>query len=179
MFVFPPLDILRTITETAAPGMPPAYWWVAAGVLGILALSATIDAFTEIVPDVFILLGLIGIFIAQTLYSSWESAAWHFRYALAAGFFIWAVNTLWYRHFRYDALGMGDAKWTMLAVACFGVTPCVYAWGVGAILASLYIGFARLLRYQVSQITFAPFLFIGLCAGLYWLRFAAYLSPLA
>ena len=153
--------------------MPADYWWVTGGVLFILALAATVDAFTSLVPDGLILLGVIAVVGTQGRFDAWPLAAHHFAEALAAGFLIWGVNFAWYTKTHSDALGMGDAKWTVLAVACFGPEPALFAWGLGAILASCYIGIARLFRYQVSRVTFAPFLFLGLCCGLYWVRFIA------
>jgi len=172
LFDFPFIDAAHTISAHAAPGMPPDFWAVTACVLAILALSATIDAFTSSVPDWLIFLGLFAVTATQGFFVSWEVAGVHLRTAVGAGLLIWTINFIWFKKFNYDALGMGDAKWTMLAVACFGLWPAIYAWGIGAILATIFIGAARLARYQVTQVTFAPFLFIGLCAGLYWIRFA-------
>jgi prepilin signal peptidase PulO-like enzyme (type II secretory pathway) len=173
VWAFPLLDATKEVLIHAAPGMPPDFWWMTASVLGILALTATIDAFTETVPDGLIFLGLLAVTGTQGMAASWSVAALHLRQAIEAGLLIWVLNFLWYHKFHYDALGMGDAKWTMLAVACFGVMPVVIAWGLGAILAVIYIGGARLARYQVTQVTFAPFLFLGLAAGLYVVRFAS------
>jgi len=171
MFVVPFIEPVRTVLIHVAPGMPPDYWWVTGGVLAILALAATIDAFTEIVPEKLIFLGLLAVTGTQGLFASWGVAGLHLRQAVEAGLLIWGINFTWYCKFRHDALGMGDAKWTMLAVACFGVMPAVYAWGLGAILATLFISVAHFVRYKIAQVTFAPFLFVGLALGLYWVRF--------
>jgi prepilin signal peptidase PulO-like enzyme (type II secretory pathway) len=138
-----------------------------------LALAATIDAFTAVVPDFIIFLGMLAVTGVQALFASWSVAGQHLLQGIEAGLIIWGINFIWFCNFRRDALGMGDAKWTMLAVACFGAVPGIYAWGIGAVTAALFIIAARQFRYQVTQITFAPFLFIGLCWGLYWIRFAA------
>ncbi len=171
IFAFPFLDKAQSVLVHMAPGMPPGYWWVTACVLLILALTATIDAFTAIIPDILIFLGLLAVTGTQGLYVSWDVAAHHLRQAIMAGGLIWIINLAWYRKFCYDALGMGDAKWTMLAVACFGVMPIVYAWGTGAILATIFIGAAWLARCPMTKVTFAPFLFVGLGVGLYAVRF--------
>jgi len=172
VFAFPLLDVAKEVTVHMAPGMPPGYWWVTASVLGILALSATIDAFTEVIPDLLILLGLIAVVATQGMFVSWRMACVHFEHALLAGLIIWGVNFLWYQKFRYDALGMGDAKWTMLAVACFGAYPVLAAWAIGSILATAVILASKLTSYRITQVTFAPYLFVGLVLGLYGLRFA-------
>ena len=168
---FPLLDEARIVLEPMAPDMPPDFWWVTAGVLFVLALTAAIDAFTAIVPDVLIFLGLLALVGAQGVYASWEIAAHHLWLAIMAGGLIWIINLAWYRKFCYDALGMGDAKWTVLAVACFGVMPIVFAWGAGAVLATIFIGGAWLVRRPIARVAFAPFLLMGLGVGLFCLRF--------
>ena len=170
-FAFPFLDQVKSVLVDAAPGMPADIWWVTACVLFILALAALIDAFTETIPDALIFLGLFAIILMQGMFASWEIAAQHLRYAIAAGLFIWAVNFAWEKKFHTDALGMGDAKWTMLAVACFGIESAVWAWGIGSVLATIFIGLFRLFKVQMSKVTFSPFLFIGLGVGLYAIRF--------
>jgi prepilin signal peptidase PulO-like enzyme (type II secretory pathway) len=172
VFVFPPLlTAAKPLLVHVAPGMPPDYWWVTGGVLAILAMTATIDAFTAYIPDLMIFLGLFAVTSTQGFFVSWDVAAYHFTQAVMAGLLIWGINFAWYDVMRYDALGMGDAKWTMLAVACFGVEPAIVAWGVGAIFAVGFISMAYLAYYKLGRVTFAPFLFMGLCAGLYWIRF--------
>jgi prepilin signal peptidase PulO-like enzyme (type II secretory pathway) len=170
-FAFPYLDQIKTVLIDAAPGMPPEIWWVTACVLLILALAALVDAFTTTVPDVIIFLGLFAITLMQGLFASWEIAAQHLQQAIAVGLFIFAINYAWVKKFHTDALGMGDAKWTMLAVACFGIESAVLAWGIGSVLATIFIGLFRLFKYQMSKVTFSPFLFIGLGLGLYAARF--------
>jgi prepilin signal peptidase PulO-like enzyme (type II secretory pathway) len=167
----PYLDMIKTVTMHAAPGMPLDMWWVTALVLAILVLAATIDAFTSIIPEALVFAGLIAVTATQGMGASWQIAAHHLRQAVVAGLLIWAVNAAWYMVYRRDALGMGDAKWTMLAVACFGVMPALYAWGLGAIFACVFIGAARLAHHRVTQVTFGPFLLVGLCMGLWWVRF--------
>ncbi len=165
------LSEARTFFEQVAPGVPSEGWWVTAGVLAILAMAATIDAFTEIVPELLILLGLMAVTGVQGHWGSWEVAAQNLAYAIGAGLFIWALNFAWFCKFKHDAIGMGDAKWTMLAVACFGIDFGVYAWGVGSVLATIYIGLFRVFKYQVTKVTFSPFLFVGLSVALYIVRF--------
>ncbi len=170
-FAVPYLEQIKTVLIDAAPGMPADIWWVTAAVLFILALAALVDAFTTTVPDALIFFGLFAITFMQGMFASWEIAAQHLQYAILAGLFIWAINFAWVKKFHYDALGMGDAKWTMLAVACFGIKSAVLAWGIGSVLATIFIGLFRLFKYQMSKVTFSPFLFIGLGLGLYATRF--------
>jgi len=167
----PPQSLVKHIMIQAAPVMPPEIWWVTAMVFFILIITAGIDAFTEVIPDALIFFGLLAITGMQGMYGSWEVAGNNLRKALLAGVIIWAINQLWYKVFRNDALGMGDAKWTVLAVACFGLLPSLGAWGIGACLAVVWILASRLVSYKVTRVTFAPFLLIGLCTSLYWIRF--------
>ncbi len=168
MLVLPFLDQAKVFLVNAAPEMPPEMWWVSACVLMILGAAAIADARTGKVPDPLILLGLFSVAAVQGFFLSWDLAALHFRHAVEAGALIWAANFAWYRIFRHDALGMGDAKWTMLAVSYFGVAPAIIAWGVGSVLATIFIGTFRLFNYRISRVTFSPFLFIGLGVGLYF-----------
>ena len=165
------IDVIRNTLIHAAPDMPPDFWWVTGFVIGILALTAVIDIFTAKVPDALIFIGLFTVSATLGMAASWDTAALHLRQAIEVGVVIWAINAAWRVKFKHDALGMGDAKWTMLAVACFGMMPAATAWGMGAILAVTYIGSARAFRNKVAHVTFAPFLFLGLVVGLYWVRF--------
>ena len=169
-FAFPLLDQIRVVLVDMTPGMPPEIWWVTACVLVILALAATVDAFTTTIPDPLIFLGLFAITLMQGLSASWDVAAHHLTQAIAAGLLIWGVNFAWVKKFETDAIGMGDSKWTMLAVACFGITPAVLAWGIGSVLATIFIGLFRLFKVQLTKVTFSPFLFIGLGVGLFITR---------
>lgn len=154
----------------ATIGLPSEAWWLPALVVLVLGASATIDAFTSVVPDPLIFTGLLAVVAVQGIDVSWPFAARHLTIALVAAIGLWALNMLWYRIFKRDALGMGDAKWTMLAVACFDINPVLFAWGFGACLALLWMGALRLTRYQITRVYFAPFLFFGLMTGIYWLR---------
>ncbi len=160
-----------SIVAAAAPAMPPDFWWVTLAVFLLLFLAAAIDAVSKRVPDAITIWGLLALTGMQGVYTSWPEAAQHLRLALGVGFAIWALNAFWFRLFKYDALGMGDAKWSALAASAFGLAPVLVAWGVGAILACAFLLAARLARRKISHPAFAPFLMIGLCAGIYWLRF--------
>jgi prepilin signal peptidase PulO-like enzyme (type II secretory pathway) len=164
-------EIVEPFFERSMPEMPPETWWLAALVLLILGLAASIDTFTSNVPDPLIFLGLLALTALQGLEVSWPFAATHLTWALGAAFALWAINQLWYLTFKRDAIGMGDAKWTMLAVAAFDIMPGLFAWGLGACLALIWMGALLIIRRPVNRVYFAPFLFIGLVAGLYWLRY--------
>jgi len=154
----------------ATLGLPPEAWWLPAIVLFLLFCAALVDAFTSTVPDPLIFLGLAAVLAVQGMYVSWEFAGWHLLLALAAALFIWTMNELWRAAFDNDAIGMGDVKWTMLAIACFDTTPVMAAWGIGAWLALIWIGVARLYHYKLGRVYFAPFLFLGLLAAIYFFR---------
>jgi len=163
------LDPFLSLSQTM-PYMPPASWWLAPLVLFLLGTLAVIDALTSKVPDPLILPSLILITVVQGYYVEWTFAGSHMLTAFAAAFTIFLLNEIWFRIGKRDALGMGDAKWTMLAVVCFGLPPALIAWGVGAILAVGWIGLARVANHPIKRVHFAPFLFFGLLAGIWWLR---------
>jgi prepilin signal peptidase PulO-like enzyme (type II secretory pathway) len=165
-------DIARLTVIGASPDMPAYLWPLTASLFVILAATAFIDAKTGRIPDPPIFLGLLfGTGLMGFLYS-WDESGAQLRWAVGAGLSLWAINALWYVRFRRDCLGMGDAKWTTLAVFAFGLKPVLIAWGAGACLALLWMAGARLCRRRVAYVHFAPFLLIGLIGGLWWVRFA-------
>jgi prepilin signal peptidase PulO-like enzyme (type II secretory pathway) len=164
------LSILSHFCGRAMPNMPPETWWLVALVLLVLGASAKVDAFTSSVPDPLVFLGLIAVLAVQGSFVSWDFAAAQLAWALVAAAVVWGVNHLWYLMAKQDAIGMGDAKWTMLAVAAFDIKPVLIAWGLGACLAVVWMGAVAAMHRPIRQVYFAPFLFIGLIAGIYWLR---------
>jgi len=166
----PDFSSIQNFLSVTTPAMPPETWWLAGLVLLVLGLAALIDSLSSVVPDPLIFSGLLAVLAMQGLCIDWPFAATQLTYALGAAIAIWGLNQLWYYFFKHDAIGMGDAKWTMLAVSCFGIMPSVFAWGIGACLAIFWMGLLRLMRCPLTHVYFAPFLFIGLNAGLWWLR---------
>ena len=161
---------LQHFFVVSLPDLPPDAWWVGAAVLGLLGVAAMIDLFKGIIPDALIFFGIVGLIPAQGEYRTWPHAAHQLTWGILAAVIIWGINELWYRTFKQDALGLGDAKWSLLAVACFGGLPVLFAWGVGAILGTVWIGAQKLIRRPAAHVHFAPFLFVGLIAGLWLLR---------
>ena len=170
----PPWPSIVAITHTALSHattlLPPEAWWVPGLVLIVLACSSAVDAGTATVPDWLTLPGILGVVTAYGVFVSWPIAGERLGLALGIGFVLWSLNTLWYYVREQDAIGMGDAKWTMMATACFDLQPCLYAWGIGACLALLWMGLLRIARVTIDRVYFAPFLFLGLLLGLFWLR---------
>ena len=163
---------LQNFFLETAPDLPPDLWWLPPAALVFLLIAAAVDALRSYVPDALIFFGLLFVTAMQGAFVSWPFAALHLAFALCAAVAIWALNQGWRMLFRRDAIGMGDAKFTMLAVSCFGALPMLFAWGAGAILALLWIGCAHLAKRRIRHVHFAPFLFAGLCAALYWIRLA-------
>lgn len=168
--LIPSFSLIQTTLLHVTPELPPDAWWLSALVLLVLFLAAVVDTFTSVIPDSLMFLGTLAVIATEGVYVSWPFAAHHLAIALVAVFGLWALNQSWYFVFKHPAIGMGDAKWTMLAVSCFELNPALFAWGFGACLAVLWLGVVRLVRYEISRVHFAPFLFIGLAVGLYWLR---------
>lgn len=166
------LDIAQLIVIGAAPDTPAFLWPLTAALFCVLVATALIDARSGRIPDQPLFLGLLfGTGLIGFLHS-WDAAGVQLRVAVAAGLSIWAVNALWFWKFKRDCLGMGDAKWTVLAVFAFGLKPVLAAWGAGACLAVLWLLGARLLRRRLTHVHFAPFLLAGLIGGLWWFRFS-------
>ncbi|MDE1900657.1 MAG: prepilin peptidase [Alphaproteobacteria bacterium] len=172
MLVFPYEGVVRHVLVQSAPGIPSSLWWATAIVVLVLALTALHDIRTTTIPEAPIFLGLLALTGLLGMEKSWPDAAMHLRHGIEAGLAVWAVNFMWRLFFKNDALGMGDAKWSMLAAACFGLKAVIVAWGIGACLAVLWIAAMHIARRRIAHVTFAPFLCAGLAAGIYALRFA-------
>jgi len=161
---------LLTFFANTMPGMPQAAAWLAPLILVLLGVSAAIDAYKGKIPDPIILTGLLITVVVEGVYAGWPFAGKHVLGAFAAGIFIYGVNEIWYHFKKSDAIGMGDAKWTALAVACFMPKPVAIAWGLGACLALLWMGTVRAFGRKMIRVYFAPFLWLGLVAGFCWLH---------
>ena len=155
----------------ATIGYPPEAMWLPLGVILILGATATVDAFTENIPDSIIFLGLMALTGTQGLYISWPFAAHHLLIAFGAGMVIWLINAVGHQIVREDVFRAGDIKWTVLAVACFDLKPVAYAWGfglAGGLLKSVIVRIAS--SQQPGAVYLAPFLFPALLGSLYVLR---------
>ena len=157
-------EMMSAVFHTMFSG--PFEPWLPLGIVVILFATAAWDARTGIVPNIPLLIGGIAIIAGRFMTKGFPDAIVHL--AMAAGLWavLWAFNEFWYRFFQKDAIGMGDAKWTALAAATFGVLPCVLAWFIGSWVAILWIGLSYLIRRRISKVYFAPFLFCGLMVGL-------------
>lgn len=151
-------------------GVPAYAWPLAPFALILLGAAAVIDARTGRVPDPLIFLGLLVTTAARGFVSDWQTAANYLMLALASGIVIWGVNQAWYMITKRDAIGMGDGKWTMLAVDVFGIGPALGAWFAGAWIALIWMALAWIARRKITRVYLAPFLFAGLLAGIWWLR---------
>lgn len=169
------IDDIHRFFVVAVFDMPPETWWVGAIVLIVLGASAAVDMFKGIVPDPMIFFGMIGIVGAKGIFVDWPHASHQMIWGLIAMAIIWGINEIWFRIFKQDALGMGDAKWTMLAVTSFGALPVLFAWGVGAILGSIWIGVQKITKRPKIYVHFAPFLFAGLMVGIWFVRLNGWL----
>lgn len=169
-----PTDIqalLQALLVAMPEGLPENSVWAGVVALLFLLTAALIDAFKGIVPDPVIFFGTLFTVIAQGCYVSWPFAAHNLTLGLVGYFAIWAVNEVWYRFLKHDALGMGDGKWTMLAIAAFGIKAALIAWGAGACLAVLWLMGCKLIRNKAAHVHFAPFLFVGLLGGIFYSAF--------
>ncbi len=152
-----------------SPGLPPETLVISFAVLLILGLTAAVDAQKGEVPDLPIIFGILAAFLVQGVYGNWLLAAENLLAGAGVAALIWATNEIYFRMRGRDALGMGDAKWTMLAVTGFGIMPAAMAWGLGACLALAWMAVRRLVLPACNDgvVYFAPFLFVGLTIGIY------------
>ena len=161
---------LLSFLAKAMPSMPNGSGWLTLVALILLGAAAAIDARTARIPDPFILIGLLITTATQGFLVDWSIAGEHLAVGLVSGMLLYMINEVWYRLKKHDAFGMGDAKWTVLAVTCFEVLPALFAWVIGACLALGWMGVMRINKKPITHVHFSPFLFVGLCAGIYWLR---------
>jgi prepilin signal peptidase PulO-like enzyme (type II secretory pathway) len=148
--------------------LPQEAWLLPALILLVLGVTAVVDAFTGKIADLAIVGGLLVVVAVFGFNGHWQTAAQHLGYGLGAAMVVWLVNQIYFNLTHRDAIGMGDAKWTALAAAALGLKPVLIAWVVGAWLGIIFLGLARLFRARLYQLHFAPFLFVGLLGGLYW-----------
>jgi prepilin signal peptidase PulO-like enzyme (type II secretory pathway) len=135
-------------------------------VLLILFGTAAWDARTGIVPNIPLMIGTAAILAGRLFSNGWEDALTYAAYGFGAWVFIWLTNEGWYKFFKKDAVGMGDAKWTGLAVATFGGVPALFAWFAGAWVSIIWIIGCYAVGIKIKKVYFAPFLFCGLVIGL-------------
>ncbi len=169
-FVFPSAQQALDALILMAPSIPPELWWITASVLAILGVTA-IAIFTTYIPDAILAFGLVAVLVVQGAAVSWKSAGLHLVQAVGCGLLVMAIHFAWKGKFRYDALGIRAAEWTALAVACFGILPLVYAWGVAVVLFPAFLLMLGLVNVRGLEVTFLPFLLIGLGVGLFYVRF--------
>ncbi|MGB4102200.1 MAG: hypothetical protein WBK91_09895 [Alphaproteobacteria bacterium] len=151
-FVFQPENLLSS----------PAGELAALLVWAVLAGTAYVDARRGRVPDLPLLGGALAVSVAMLWVQPPQMLLERGALALAVGGAIWGGNELWYRWRGQDALGMGDAKWSMLAVLAFGMMPVLWAWAIGAWLALGWMAALRLMKRKIRRVYFAPFLCVAL-----------------
>jgi prepilin signal peptidase PulO-like enzyme (type II secretory pathway) len=172
------MDIAEVVKILTA-GYPPQVWYVPSILLFILAVTSLVDARTGRVPDLPIIVGVMGGIGCLAWFFGWLPAGERLLYAIAAVLGLKFVNNFYYKLFKQDAFGFGDAKWTGLAVVAFGIVPVLWAWAVGAWLGLMWMALRWGCRWiaraqgQAGYVHFAPFLLLGLLATL----FKAWLLP--
>lgn len=140
----------------------PGGMWVALAVWAALAASAIVDARTGRIPDAILLAGAGGALTALLVAERFDIFFWQGITALLLGGVLWLLNEVWFRRMRHDAIGMGDVKWSMLAVLGFGLVPVLWSWALAAWLGLGWMGIQRLRRKKLQRVYFAPFLLLGL-----------------
>lgn len=141
--------------------------WLPGYVLLVLLFTAAWDARTGIVPNKALLTGAVPLMIGRYVANGWQDALTYLALGIGVWAFIWALNEAWYTFFKKDAVGMGDAKWTALAVATFGLVPgALFAWFAGSWVSIGWFALSYAVGRRIKKVYFAPFLFCGLIIGL-------------
>lgn len=164
---------LSDVMALLPPDYPENLWYVPAVILALLGLMALIDARTGRIPDVPLGLGFLFAVGVSAWHETWWGAGWRVGIAVAAFILLKLFNDLFLHLWRRDAFGMGDVKWTAVAIIPFGLTNLLFAWVLAAWLGLIWLA----LRYVAGfiwphlrsegYIHFAPFLFIALVVKLY------------
>lgn len=135
--------------------------WAGALAFAALFYTAVVDARTGLVPPVPLAVAAMAL-MASLLASGADRAFTEPSHALLVYALIFAVNEVHYRITGRDALGLGDAHWSLVATLAFGAPAVLLSWGLGAWLALLWLGARRLCGKPAGQVYFVPFLFIAL-----------------
>ncbi len=164
--------------------LTPAASWLPLVMLLILGIAAAVDAHSARVPDPIIFFGLLVIVAMRGVYKDWELASRYLMAGIGVSLILYAVNQFYYYAFKRDAYGMGDVKWTLLAITTFSIKPALIAWVLAAWLGLSWLGIKKLALWtrrfyaasnsetlpeeqSKTYVHFAPFLFFGLLAGIY------------
>lgn len=142
-------------------------------VLGILGLAAVVDAWSGKIPNSLIIIGLSAVIFLTAAQEDWGVGFGRILMAVIAFLALKAINEGYLNLCNKDAFGMGDAKWTALAAAAFGLSTAFWGWAIGAWLGLLWLGFRHVLGFvwhaakPEGYIHFAPFLLIGIVVKTY------------
>ncbi len=137
----------------------------------LLLWAAMVDALTGLVPDGILVpaafLALAGVRFAYDTSTLVEQGL----YAGAGMMVIYVINRTYLIFFDRDAIGMGDAKWTGVALLIFEVPDVLWGWVFGAWLGLMWMAGGRLYATltkspSITYVHFAPFLAIGLLTSL-------------
>lgn len=150
--------MLELLTFALSPHVP---LWAGTVALLALTITAVVDARTGLVPPLplaFASLALIAGLILQDSPRALSAPL----YALLFYAAIFLINEVHFKLTGRDALGLGDAHWSLVAVLAYGVPLTLMAWGVGAWLALLWLGARRVLGKPAGHVYFVPFLLVAL-----------------
>jgi prepilin signal peptidase PulO-like enzyme (type II secretory pathway) len=151
---------------------PDISFYVALYALLALAATAVVDARTGLVPPLPLAIATLLLMVDMISGGSAQAFTVPLQ-AVLVYIGIWIVNEIHYRFIGRDALGMGDAHWSLVATLLFGWQTVLMAWGAGAWLALAWMGGCKLVRRPVAHIYFVPFLFIALVLIKLWPLLAA------
>lgn len=140
--------------------------WAGGAALLALIYTAWVDARTGLVPPLPLIVAGLVVAVGW-LVADLPRLPPQLMLAFAVYAAIWALNFIWHRLYKQDALGMGDASWSWLAAFAYGWQSLVVAWGAGAVIALLFLGSLHLAGRRARHVYFAPFLCVALLLSRY------------
>lgn len=149
--------------------------FVYAGLSVLLVIAAGIDIKIKAIPNVLILIGLLGWGLALLFCGLQPGEG--IAGAVIAGTLMLAIRWLGFLLYHKPGMGLGDVKLSTvlgLLLGPIGVINLVF-WAIlaGSIFGIIAFGCRRLARYQ--QLPFAPFLAFALIPAIFEFNFTEYL----
>lgn len=137
----------------------------------VLLLVSTTDLICRIIPNRFLVGGIIGNFVLLILTQNF-SALWNSAIGLCAGYLsLWAVSLIYELLRKKEGMGGGDIK-LFAFLGCFlGVTSLPFIIFYASFIAVLFFGCTLSFQKKFSlssEIPFGPFLSLAAIVYMFW-----------